>query len=72
MTTKSMISIWFFVGSLLLLYGFIILVTGIKDYSAADTPNVVMQHLHLQIWWGIGLLILGAAYVIRFRPGKPS
>jgi hypothetical protein len=30
MTTKSMISIWFFVGCLLIVYGVLILVAGIR------------------------------------------
>jgi hypothetical protein len=32
--------------------------------------EVVMQGLHLQIWWGIGMLILGVVYLVRFRPGR--
>lgn len=68
MTIKSMISIWFFVGCLLLVYGGLILAAGIRNYSAVSTPDVVMQNLHLQIWWGIGLLILGTVYTIRFFP----
>lgn len=68
MTIKSMISIWFFVGCLLLVYGGLILAAGIRNYSAVSTPDVVMQNLHLQLWWGIGLLILGTVYTIRFFP----
>jgi hypothetical protein len=67
-----MISIWFFVGCLLTVYGVLILRAGIYNYSAASTPDVVMQNLHLQIWWGIGLLIMGAVYAIRFRPRRPK
>ena len=70
MTTKSMISIWFFVGCLLTVYGVLILSAGIRNYSAASSPDVVMQNLHLQIWWGIGLLIMGSVYAIRFRPRR--
>jgi hypothetical protein len=65
-----MISIWFFVGCLLIVYGVLILVAGIRNYSAISTPDVVMQNLHLQIWWGVGLLILGTVYTIRFFPRR--
>lgn len=71
MSTKAMISIWFFVGCLLTIYGALILVAGFDD-RAFDGPNVAMQHLHLQIWWGFGLLAIGLAYGIRFRPRGPS
>lgn len=70
MTTKSMISIWFFVGCLLLVYGALILLAGVGTPASTGTPAVVMQNLHLQIWWGIGLLLLGTVYIIRFFPRR--
>lgn len=70
MTTKSMISIWFFVGCLVAVYGVLILAAGIWPSSPAGTEEVAMQNLHLQIFWGIGMLLLGLVYVIRFRPGR--
>jgi hypothetical protein len=63
-----MISIWFFVGCLLTIYGALILIAGIREYSTS--ANVAMQNLHLQIWWGIGLLALGLLYTFQFRPGR--
>lgn len=67
---KHLISIWFFIGSLLLVYG--ILITGSELYHLG-TPyshNVVLAELHAGLWWGILLLILGLFYCIKFRPGK--
>jgi hypothetical protein len=68
MSTKTMISIWFFVGCLLTIYGVLILIAGIREYSAAS--NIAMQNLHLQIWWGIGLLAMGLGYTFHFRPRR--
>ncbi|PYV80677.1 MAG: hypothetical protein DMG93_18360 [Acidobacteria bacterium] len=64
MPTK-MISIWFFIGCLLTLYGGLILAASFQTHS---TPAVAMQNLHLQLWWGIGLLAIGLFYAVRFRP----
>lgn len=66
---KHSISIWFFIGSLLAVYGVLILGAGIYDLdSPVAAGHVVLSQLHLQIWWGIGLLVLGSVYVKRFWP----
>jgi len=65
---KHTITIWFFVGALLLVYGVLILGAGI--YGLFVPPDVAMQHLHLSIWWGLLLVAVGAFYSIRFRPGR--
>jgi hypothetical protein len=70
MSIKQMISIWFFVGGLLAAYGVLILIAGLSGEVAAGGRDVAMQELHLQSWWGAGLLILGLGYLIRFRPGR--
>lgn len=69
MSIKKMISIWFFVGGLLAVYGVLILIAGLSKGIAAGGREVVMQGLHLQIWWGIILLVMGLGYLARFRPG---
>jgi hypothetical protein len=65
-----MISIWFFIGTLLLIYGFLILGAGIYEWLANEPPKVVHADLHAAIWWGAILLVLGAIYSFRFRPRK--
>jgi hypothetical protein len=67
MSIGKMISIWFFVGCLLTAYGVLILIAGLQS-NAAGNEEVVLQNLHLQIWWGISLLIAGIVYMVRFRP----
>ena len=62
----SMVSIWFFIGALLLIYGLIILGSAVL----MPTPDVVMADLHPGVWWGGLLTVLGAVYTYVFRPGR--
>ncbi|MGQ9588907.1 MAG: hypothetical protein ACUVYA_01290 [Planctomycetota bacterium] len=62
------ISIWFFIGTLLGIYGILILVAGILSLS--DPPPVALKEYHASFWWGILLTAMGIAYCVRFRPGK--
>ena len=66
----GMISIWFFIGVLLLIYGVLILGAGIYDLSNPAAHPVVMSDLHAGIWWGALLIALGVVYSLRFRPGR--
>lgn len=68
MTRDASISIWFFIGLLILIYGVLILGAGIAEWSSP--PPVVMAGLHVAVWWGAFLVAVGAAYVYFFRPGK--
>ncbi len=64
------ISIWFFIGVLLTIYGVMILAYGIWELISRTTANVVLANLHAPVWWGALMLLLGLFYAIRFRPGK--
>ncbi len=67
----SRMSIWFFIGLLLTLYGILILFAGITEWSPANYPkHVELCNLHAPVWWGSLLALLGLFYLIRFRPGK--
>lgn len=73
---KHFISIWFFIGLLLTVYGLLILGSGLYELSSpgagAQTgiESNVMPQLHAAIWWGGLLLVSGLVYVLSFRPGK--
>jgi hypothetical protein len=69
MAHRRTISIWFFVGVLLLIYGVLILGTGLLGRNA-PTPGVVLGRLHVDIWWGALLVVLGAFYTWTFLPGR--
>jgi hypothetical protein len=65
------ISVWFFIGSLLVIYGVIILSASIYDlYIPITGSHIIFANLHAGIWWGALLLILGLVYTISFRPKK--
>ncbi|HTS65347.1 MAG TPA: hypothetical protein VMH28_25175 [Candidatus Acidoferrales bacterium] len=67
MHRPGMLSIWFFIGVLLLLYGALILGAGVWELSNPSEHPVVMANLHAGIWWGALLVVLGAVYTLRFR-----
>ena len=66
----GMISIWFFIGVLLLVYGVLILGAGIYDWSNPAAHPVVLASLHAGIWWGALLIALGVVYSLRFMPRR--
>lgn len=70
MTGKNSISIWFFIGSLLGIYGVLILGSGIYELINPTAHPVVLGELHAAIWWGALLVVLGVLYAVKFRPGK--
>jgi FtsH-binding integral membrane protein len=66
----GMISIWFFIGALLLIYGVLILGAGLYELAAPPKHPVVLAGLHAAIWWGALLIALGAVYSLRFSPRR--
>ncbi|MBS1856948.1 MAG: hypothetical protein JST11_16385 [Acidobacteria bacterium] len=70
MHRQGMVSIWFFIGALLLAYGVLILGAGLWELVEPPAHAVVRADLHAGIWWGALLLIIGAVYSLRFRPNR--
>ena len=68
MHRPGMISIWFFIGLLLLAYGVLITGEGLYELTSPPAHPVVMADLHAAIWWGILLLFLGGFYSYKFKP----
>jgi len=64
------ISVWFFIGLLLTIYGALVLVTGVYELWVPPITQIAMPHLHIGIWWGAGMLLFGLVYLIRFRPKR--
>jgi hypothetical protein len=68
-----MIPVWFFVGLILFIYGIIITASGIHELSKpplealANMPPIMR---HPAVWWGALLTVIGAFYVIAYKPKK--
>ena len=67
---KHRISIWFFIGVLLSVYGILITGAGVYDYFYPPLQPVVLARLHAGIWWGAVLLVMGLFYSLRFAPKR--
>jgi uncharacterized membrane protein YphA (DoxX/SURF4 family) len=65
------LSIWFFVGVMLTIYGIIILIANIPAFSTtSQNPKVVLEEMHAGLWWSILLILLGALFLKLHWPGK--
>jgi len=71
---EKQIPIWFFIGTLLAVYGLLIGGYGLFTWGSPPPPKMPEQiyKLHAPVWWGFMLAALGLFYVIRFWPSKPE
>jgi hypothetical protein len=60
-------SIWYLIGLLILVYGVLILGEGIADLIRPPAHPLVLAQLHMSIWWGAMMILLGAIYARAFR-----
>jgi len=67
---RHMIPVWFFVGILIFVYGILIFISGISEWS--HPPDTVLSNMHAPIWWGAIMIVMGAVFLISFRPRKKS
>ena len=70
MSESGHLSIWFFVGVLLTIYG--VLIVGAGIYGLSHLPDVKLADKHADIWWGGFLLLAGLFYTYRFFPRTPN
>ncbi|HVV68524.1 MAG TPA: hypothetical protein VHE99_05765 [Gammaproteobacteria bacterium] len=62
-TNKLQLSIWSFVGFILMIYGIIIAGAGVYYLFKPDTQTVLYQ-LNPSLWWGIFLLVVGLIFYV--------
>ncbi len=70
MHRPGLISIWFFIGVLLLIYGVLITGAGLYEFVSPPDRPVVLGELHAGVWWGALLIVLGGFYTYRFSPRR--
>lgn len=65
------VPVWFFIGSLLILYGVIVTAASVYDvFHRGSAPSTVLENIHFGIWWGILMIGIGTVYFIIFRPSR--
>jgi hypothetical protein len=62
------LSIWFFVGGLMLIYGLVLLPYGAWEWFGGHEAATVLSNLHPTFWWGLGMTVFGLFYTLKFRP----
>jgi hypothetical protein len=67
---REHVSIWLFIGALLLVYGIMILGTGLYEFASPPEQPRVLGEYHAPIWWGALLLVIGAVYTWKFWPRR--
>ena len=67
---KHSLSVWLFIGALFVVYGVLVLGSGLYGVFVPLAHPVVMSQVHIGVWWGAGMIAIGLAYVVRFRPGR--
>jgi FtsH-binding integral membrane protein len=65
---SHMLPVWFFIGLLLTMYGVIILIASIVDWSKPS--QTILSQYHPGLWGGIVLLLVGGLYLLRYRPRR--
>ncbi len=55
------IPIWFFIGLLLIVYGFLILGQGMWELFEPPAHPTVLANLRPALWWGALLLVVGGS-----------
>ncbi len=67
---ENRLSIWFFIGAMVLVYGLLISGAGVYGWMNPPAPEVRVQlwPLHADVWWGMVLLVIGLFYTLKFWP----
>lgn len=65
---KRRIPIWFFIGVLVMVYGFIIMGAGCWELFFPPAHPVVMEDLHADLWWSALMIVVGGFLVGKHSP----
>ncbi len=59
-----------FIGTLLLVYGLLILGSVVYELSHPPEHPLALANLRAPIWWGGLQIVLGVTYILIFRPRR--
>ena len=62
-TPSRRLSIWFFAGIILIVYGFLVMGQGMWELFNPPFHLPVLGQLHASLWWGALMLIAGGFLV---------
>lgn len=69
--SKQMISVWFWVGIMMLIYG--VLITGAGIYYFYSPPkDYLAKWTNPNLWWGFVMLITGILFLYLGRKKRES
>jgi hypothetical protein len=60
-----MLPVWFFIGIILTIYGALICIEGLLEYS--NPPDTVLAGAHAPIWWGAIMVVVGVVFTAKNR-----
>lgn len=72
MSEHRLLSIWFFVGLMLTVFGVIITATGVY-FLFRPQQATALAHLNPSLWWGLIMLASGTLFLVpslRARKGR--
>jgi hypothetical protein len=65
---RGMLPVWFFVGIIFLIYGILIVATGL--YELSHPAHTVLANLHPAIWWGAVIACVGGIFFYTSGPWR--
>ena len=67
MSEKKMISIWTWSGLILIVYGLLLLGTGLVRLISGAPLETELAHLRADLWWPIVMLVAGGLLLVAGR-----
>lgn len=62
--------IWYFVGLILFIIGLVLIIAGLYNLFSSVGYKTVLLQLHIDIWWGAVMLVVGLIYIIKYNKEK--
>lgn len=66
---KAMKSIWYVVGTMMLIMGALVLIAGIINLINPPAQKTVLAEIHPELWWGVLIFVFGGVLFLSHRKG---